>query len=191
MVNKQITIGILALHGAFREHKKMLEKIGIASKEIRAKKDLDAISGLILPGGESTTMSILLKKDLEEEIIRLIKNGLFVYGTCAGVILLAEKFSLIDVEVERNAYGSQLDSFEESINVKLFNKLKTFNAIFIRAPKIIKAGKGVEILAKRKIGDIVMAKQKNILVSTFHPELTNDPCIHEYFIQTLSKALKY
>jgi 5'-phosphate synthase pdxT subunit len=188
MVIKNIKIGILALHGSFVEHMSVLEKLGACVCEVRQKKDLDGISGLVIPGGESTTMSLLLKnKELKNEIIRLIKNGLPVFGTCAGAILLSKTLSLMDIELERNAYGSQLDSFEEEVILKFGDGGKKFYAIFIRAPKILKVGEGVEVLARNSAGDIILAKENNILVATFHPELTPDETVHEYFLKMCEK----
>jgi 5'-phosphate synthase pdxT subunit len=146
-----------------------------------------------MPGGESTTMSQLLESyELFEPIKKLIREGLPVFGTCAGMILLANKiidgrddqlsFGAIDIEVQRNAYGRQIDSFEADINVKSF--VSSFHAVFIRAPRIVKADGAVEILAEFG-DDIVLAKQKNVLVASFHPELSPDKRIHEMFVKEI------
>jgi 5'-phosphate synthase pdxT subunit len=146
-----------------------------------------------MPGGESTTMSQLLESsELFEPIKKLIGEGLPVFGTCAGMILLASKiidgrddqvsFGAIDIEVQRNAYGRQIDSFEADINVESFDS--PFHAVFIRAPRIVKADGSVEILAEFG-DDIVLAKQKNVLVASFHPELSPDKRIHEMFVKEI------
>ncbi len=167
-------VGVLALQGAFREHIACLNKLNIKSKEIRLPEQLKEIDALIIPGGESTTFTKLLN-DYKFDLKKFNKP---IFGTCAGAIILA-KLGLINIKVNRNAYGRQIDSFEEDIEIKSIGK---FHAIFIRAPVIESAGKEVEILAKRD-GEILMAKQGNILVATFHPELTDDLRVHEYFIK--------
>ena len=188
-----IKIGILAVQGAFIEHEVMLKKLGIESFEIRQKKDLNQqLDGLILPGGESTTMGKLLR-DLEmfEPIKKLILDGLPVFGTCAGMILLAKKltnqkdnhFEVMDIAVERNAYGRQLGSFfiEAEFNHQMIPMT------FIRAPYIALPGEHVEILSVVH-GRVVAARQKNMLATAFHPELTNSTYVHEYFIQMIKNS---
>jgi len=185
-------IGVLALQGAFIEHVKMLEKLGINSIEIRQKKDLNtAIDGLIIPGGESTVIGKLLRElDLFDRIKSLIDNNLPVLGTCAGLILLAKDlsnesasyFKSIDILAKRNAYGRQLGSFKTNAP---FKGIGIIPMTFIRAPFIESVGEGVEILAT--IDDkIVAARQKNQLVTAFHPELTDDLSIHRYFIEMIN-----
>lgn len=193
MVKKRITIGVLALQGAFFEHMQMLKNLGVSVTEVKTKKNLEGLSGLIIPGGESTTISLLMKnQSLREKLIELIKDGMPVFGTCAGAILLAKKIegkklseglSLMNIEIERNAYGGQLDSFEEDVFINLNKKKLQFYAIFIRAPKITRVAENIEILAKNSAKEIIMAREKNILVTTFHPELTDDSRIHEYFLK--------
>ncbi len=193
MVDEKITIGVLALQGAFFEHAQMLKHFNVEVREIRQKKDLKGIFGLIIPGGESTTMSILMKKQsFRDELIKIIKNGLPVFGTCAGAILLSKKIkgnksseglSLMNIEIERNAYGGQLDSFEEDVVLNLNDEKKRFHAIFIRAPKIIDVSENVDVLSRNSRNEIIMAREKNMLVATFHPELTSGLAVHEYFIQ--------
>lgn len=188
-------IGILALQGAFAEHKEAVEKLGAEVTEIRQKADLTEqnIDGLILPGGESTVIGKLLKElDLFDLIQNKICKGLPVFGTCAGLILLAKRISndagiylsAMDITVRRNAYGRQLGSFQteqEFIGVGLVPMT------FIRAPYIeeVKENLGVEILAKVD-GNIVAAKQNNLLVTSFHPELTEDLRIHQYFLNMIN-----
>ena len=182
-------IGILALQGAFFEHKQALEKLGVHSIEVRNKQDLKKCSSLILPGGESTTISQLLEQTcLDKEITKRVKKGMHVFATCAGALVLAKKvigekcykpLKLIDMDISRNAYGRQIDSFETGLDIKGFKK--DFHGIFIRAPIIKRTGKKVEVLARFK-GKPVLLKQENIMVATFHPELTDDLRLHHYFI---------
>ena len=184
-------IGILALQGAFLEHEKMLEKLGVDYFEIRQKKDIDQpFDGLILPGGESTVMGKLLNDlDLFNDLKLKIDSGLPTFGTCAGLILLAKEidqqnshyFQSFNVKVKRNAYGRQLGSF---ITNSPFADLKDIPMTFIRAPYIIDVSDDVEVLAKVD-GKIVAARQNNILGTAFHPELTNDLRVHQYFLNMI------
>jgi len=185
---KNITIGVLALQGAFREHIKALQKTGIKAVEIKFPGNINDIDGLIVPGGESTTISKLIYKyDLKKYLDEIYLSGKPMYGTCAGMILFAREvlnenlgFNYIDIVVERNSYGRQIDSFHEMVELS-FDRTKKFEAIFIRAPRIISIGPEVDILSK--INDnIILARQKNILVSSFHPELQDDLRIHDYFL---------
>ncbi len=187
MLNKKI--GVLALQGDFKEHTEALNKLGVPNKEVRLPKDLDGLNGLILPGGESTTILKLMKiYNLYDLLIDMGRNGFPIYGTCAGTIILsnvADKLEipplgLINIKVSRNAYGSQKESFEENIFIEKIGK--SVPGIFIRAPKIIEVYNGVNVLGKTSNGDIAIAQQKNILVSTFHPELSESIDIHKYFI---------
>lgn len=179
-----MTVGVLSIQGSFKEHLNALLRLGVKIKEIRLPDDLIGVSGLIIPGGESTTMATLLKEyKLDQEIIKMAKSGMPIYGTCAGLILLAKNIDyglkLMDVEVTRNAYGRQLDSFVVSID---FLNRKKIEAIFIRAPKIKKIEKNVEVLASYQ-KNIVMVRQNNLIGSSFHPELTKDLTIYEYFLK--------
>lgn len=168
-------IGVLALQGAFAKHCEMLKRIGIPSLEVRYPGQLAEIDGLIIPGGESTTMLILNELD----IISFDKP---IFGTCAGMILLA-KLGLLSVTIERNAYGRQSCSFSTSLTVYL-DQPHLIHALFIRAPKITRIDSpDVEVLADTP----VLIRQGHCLASAFHPELTNDPTIHHYFVQ-LCKA---
>jgi len=185
-----IKIGILAVQGAFIEHQAMLKKLGVNSFEIRQKKDLNQqMDGLILPGGESTTMGKLLHDlDMFEEIKSRIQQGLPVFGTCAGMILLAKSltnqeivhFGVMDIAVERNAYGRQLGSFFIQAE---FNQ-KEIPMTFIRAPYIASYKEDVKILSVVQ-GRVVAARQKNMLATAFHPELTESTYVHQYFIQMI------
>lgn len=192
-------IGVLALQGAFAEHIKMLEKLGIESFEIRKKSDLsnavnnNDVDGLIIPGGESTVIGKLLYDlDLFDDIKKLILEGLPVFGTCAGLILLAKEIEndnrtylgAMDIKVRRNAYGRQLGSF---FTESEFKGLGVVPMTFIRAPYISSVGKKVEILSEVD-GNIVAAKENNILVTSYHPELNDDLKVHEFFIEMCKKA---
>lgn len=180
-------IGILALQGDVIEHlnatKKAAEKLGINCEviEVRTKEELENLNGLIIPGGESTTLMKLIERENLIEKIKKIKN---IFGTCAGAILLSKSYlGLMDAEMERNAYGSQLDSFENGITTKFGN----MNGIFIRAPKIKKIGKNVKIIAKdeKEIIGIVERRRDNFyLALTFHPELETTK-FHEYFLNSI------
>ena len=180
-------IGVIAVQGAFIEHEKMLAELGISSFEIRQNCDLNrSFDGFIIPGGESTVQGKLLKElNLFDALKELIKNGLPVFGTCAGLILLAKTienerhayFRTMDITARRNAYGRQLGSFHTTSN---FKGIGDIPMTFIRAPYIQSAAKEVEILATVD-GKLVAAKQKNQLVTAFHPELDHDPGVHRYF----------
>ena len=187
-------IGILALQGAFIEHSHILKKIGIEVIEVRLPADLSSLNGLIIPGGESTTILKLMNIfNLYEPLKKAIIEDFPVWGTCAGMICLAKNVTnsqiskltplgVMDIQVKRNAFGRQVDSFESDLNVDVLGK-KLFHAVFIRAPLIEKVGEGVEVLAKLPDGTIVAARQGNLLVTSFHPELTNDHRFHEYFVK--------
>ena len=184
-------IGILALQGAFIEHEKILEKLGVESFEIRQKKDIEGqMDGIIIPGGESTVIGKLLRElDILEDLKNMINDGMPVFGTCAGMIILANKIEndekvhigTMDITVKRNAYGRQLGSFYSEEN---FDNIGKVPMTFIRAPYIEKAGDGVEILSVVD-GKIVAARQGNQLVSAFHPELTDSTEVHKYFAEML------
>ena len=180
-------IGVLAVQGAFIEHEHIIEKIGHEVVEIRQKKDLEGIDGIILPGGESTVQGQLLRKlDMLDTIKSAIADGLPTLATCAGLILLAGHIDndnsihigTLPVTVKRNAYGRQLGSFVRTAAMKGFDE---FPMTFIRAPYIAQAGEGVEILAEVD-GKIVAARQGRQLVTALHPELDGDTRIHEYFL---------
>lgn len=194
-------IGVLALQGAFAEHRKMLEKLGIESFEIRKKSDLsDAVNnndidGLIIPGGESTVIGKLLYDlDLFDDIKKLILEGLPVFGTCAGLILLAKEIEnhsrtylgAMDIKVRRNAYGRQLGSF---FTESEFKGVGVIPMTFIRAPYISSVGKNVEILSEVG-GNVVAAKENNILVTSYHPELNDNLKVHEFFVEMCKRANK-
>ena len=192
----QPKIGVLALQGAFREHKQTLERLNIEVTEVRLPRDLAGLSGLIIPGGESTTMGkLMVDYDLLEPIREFSSSGGAIWGTCAGAILLAKQIEgvppqfgtqpsleLMDMRVRRNAFGRQVDSFEAPLEVK---GLETpFNAVFIRAPIIEWVGEGVDVLSKVE-GEIVLARAGRLLASSFHPELTGDSRLHELFLSMI------
>ncbi len=185
-----MVIGVLALQGAFREHIRMLKECGVEAVEVRLPSQLEGIAGLIIPGGESTTISkLMVEYGFPEKIKSLAASGLPVYGTCAGLIVLAGRMggkkqdllNLIDVDIRRNAYGRQIESREVDIEMPFLGE-KPFRAVFIRAPIIEKTGRKVKALACYQ-DRVVLARQDHILVSSFHPELTNDGRIHRYFLE--------
>lgn len=190
-----IKVGVLDLQGSVTEHIKILEKIDdIEAVRVKYKEDLDNVQGIILPGGESTTLGKLLKEFHIYDVLKeKIEKGLPAWGTCAGMILLAkdiegqeEKYlKTIDIKVKRNAYGSQLNSFSTEEVIEEVDK-EPIELVFIRAPYITTVGSNVAILKKVK-GDIVAAKEKNVLVTSFHPELTEDVRFHKYFIEKFIK----
>jgi pyridoxal 5'-phosphate synthase pdxT subunit len=187
-----MTIGILALQGDFIEHIHMLEKLGVKTAEIRKPGEMDKIKGLIIPGGESTTMMKLMHSfGLIYPIKHFAAAKLPVWGTCAGLICIAsnvhnpdstpmETLGLMNITVKRNAFGRQVDSFETSLQIAEL-KDGPFPGVFIRAPYIEKAGKDVQVLATLPDGRIVAARQGNLLATSFHPELTPDTRFHRYF----------
>lgn len=189
-----MVIGVLALQGAFREHMKCLEIIGVQGKLIKSNKDLEEIDGIILPGGESTAMGkMLIDFNMKDNLSNKIKDGLPAWGTCAGMILLANKINgenkghlkVMDIDVIRNAYGRQLGSFSTKEMIPNISK-DPIELVFIRAPYINKSGDNVEILYKLN-GNIVAAKEKNMLATSFHPELTENLAFHRYFTGMVKK----
>lgn len=211
----KVKIGVLAIQGSFAEHIDMLARIGIHAREVRTIEDLNDVDGLIMPGGESTTIGKLMKfYGLDKEIKRRanlnassrilasarlapsLPKSLTIWGTCAGAILLAKDVAeprpdilgLMDIAITRNAYGPQIESFETTVSIPKISK-KPVGAVFIRAPKITRVGKGVEILGShseqngnKELASPVMVQYNNLLASTFHPELTDDTSVHEYFV---------
>ena len=190
-----LPIGVLGLQGDFREHIATLDALGIPSKLIKKSEHLKDISGLIIPGGESTVIDKLSKIfELREPIRNLIQQGLPVFGTCAGLILLSNKlvdgtatqetFGGLEITVQRNAFGSQVDSFESELQ---FDGL-TVKAAFIRAPIVAEVGADVQVLASLSDGRIVAVRQKNLLGISFHPEVTGETKVHEYFVEMCKTA---
>lgn len=187
-------IGILGMQGAIAEHQEILLQIPhTKTRIVKTAKDLDCIDGLILPGGESTAIGKLLDYfSLKEILQQKIISGLPVFGTCAGLILLAKNIenetnthlATMDITVKRNGYGSQLDSFSTNLLIPTIDKNMPIPLVFIRAPYITKTDKDVQILATLD-NKIIAARQKNMLVSSFHPELTNDLRFHQYFLSMI------
>ncbi len=182
-------IGILSLQGDFAKHAAAVERLGHTARLVRYERELKQCDKLIIPGGESTTILKLVEKnELRPALLDFGKNRA-IMGTCAGLIVLSteagdlphEPFRLIDLEVERNAYGRQIDSFIDTVKIRLNGEVIDFEGVFIRAPKIRSVGEDVRILGYHK-EDVVMAANAHILVATFHPELTDDLRIHQYFI---------
>jgi pyridoxal 5'-phosphate synthase pdxT subunit len=183
-------IGVLALHGAVIEHIQTLRSIGVESVQVRLPEDLEGVSGLILPGGESTTMRKLVARwGLREPIMDLARSGAPILGTCAGMIIVAKEiaggeepvFPLLDVTVERNAFGRQLDSFETELPMPILGD-RPVHAVFIRAPVITRLGPGVEVLARLPDHRVVAVRQRNVIAISFHPELAGETRIHRLIV---------
>jgi len=189
-------IGVLALQGDFREHREALERLDVSVHEVRLPRDLADLDGLIIPGGESTTIVRLLRTSgLLEPLRDLARDGFPMWGTCAGMILLAKHLDTsgipaleaMDIAVRRNAFGRQVDSFEADLSISALGA-PPFRAIFIRAPIIERVGPGVEVLARLEDGTPVAARQGRLLATAFHPELTQDLRLHRFFLQTTSHS---
>lgn len=190
-------IGVLALQGAFREHLDTLRAIGVEGVSVREPADLDGVSGLILPGGESTTMRQLIERwGLQAPIMRLAESGAPLFGTCAGMILLSSDIvggeppilPLLDVSVERNAFGRQLDSFEAELSVPVLGD-RPVHAVFIRAPVIGRTGPDVDVLARLDDGRVVAVRQRNVIATSFHPELAGETRFHRLIATMASEHL--
>lgn len=186
-------IGVLALQGAVAEHIQMLSSLGAEAVPVRLPSELEGLDALIIPGGESTTISKLLYDyGLIEPIRRLAKKGFPIFGTCAGLVLLAKKvpnlemesIGVMDIEVERNAFGRQVDSFEADLKIPALHD-GTFHGVFIRAPIIEKVERGVEVLCQLN-GKPVAVRQRKLLACAFHPELTDDLRLHKYFLDIVT-----
>ena len=185
------TIGILAIQGDFEKHKRIVEKLGQTAIEVKTSLELNKTDALIIPGGESTTILKLINQSDLKRTLKKYAQTHPIMGTCAGLILLAREvdelpgssLKLIDIGVKRNAYGRQKESFIDTISINLNGTSNSdFLGVFIRAPKINNQGANVKILGKHK-GEVVMVRNENILVCTFHPELTEDVRIHKYFFE--------
>lgn len=190
------TIGVLALQGDFAEHIHRLHEAGVEVREVRLPTDLEGIDGLIIPGGESTTIARLLAiYDLLEPLRRMAGEGLPIWGTCAGAIILAKRapgldrpgIGVMDIGVERNAFGRQIDSFETDLPIPAVGDAP-FHAVFIRAPVITDTGPSVDVLARLDDGRIVAACSGNLLATAFHPELTPDARFHRRFVAMAEQA---
>ncbi|MFH1169239.1 MAG: pyridoxal 5'-phosphate synthase glutaminase subunit PdxT [Chloroflexota bacterium] len=183
-------IGVLASQGAFIEHIAVLNSLGVEAVLVRLPRELEGLDGLIIPGGESTSIGkLILDYSLTDEIRAMARNGLPIFGTCAGMIMLAKRLSdvgpeplgLMDITVRRNAFGRQKDSFEAELSIPVLGE-PAFPGVFIRAPAIEDVDDGAEVLARLDDGTIVAVRQKKLLASAFHPELTDDPRLHRYFL---------
>ncbi len=199
-------IGILALQGAFIEHELILSDLGVEAIEVRLPQQLENIDGLVIPGGESTTIGKLATAyQLRPRLAELAQNGFPIWGICAGMIVLAKRLipfydqpllGIMDLTVRRNAFGRQVDSFEADIPISCLDEVATpdelgrpFRSIFIRAPSIEAEGEGVEVLARvSPQGPIVAAQQGSLLATAFHPELTQDTRFHRYFLHMVAGA---
>lgn len=190
----QLCVGVLALQGAFREHVAAVASLGATAREVRQLKDIEGIDALIIPGGESTTIGKLLNEwNMLEPLRQRILDGMPVYGSCAGLILLCRdiensdqpRLGVLDATVRRNAFGRQVDSFETNLNIPEIGA-DPLPAVFIRAPVITGVGAGVKVLAEVD-GQAVAVRQNNILATSFHPELTPDTRMHSYFLSFCGK----
>ena len=190
-------VGVLAIQGDYREHRNLLESLGADVKEIRLPDQLDAVDGLIIPGGESTTIVQLIDiYNMREKIReRVLGEGMPTWGTCAGMIVMAQKLSdhrpnplkLMNIEVSRNAFGRQVDSFETDLEVEDMDG-PPYHAVFIRAPVVDTIGEGVRIISSLDDGRPVAVRQGHMLATAFHPALTNDPRMHKLFLQMVDEA---
>ena len=190
----ELCVGVLALQGAFREHVSAVAHLGATAREVRQLKDIDGIDALIIPGGESTTIGKLLNEwNMLEPLRQRILDGMPVYGSCAGLILLCReiensdqpRLGVLDATVRRNAFGRQVDSFETNLSIPEIGA-DPLPAVFIRAPVITGVGAGVKVLAE-VVGQAVAVRQNNILATSFHPELTPDTRMHSYFLSFCGK----
>ncbi len=178
-----VRIGVLALQGAFREHAQMLRRLGVDVVEVRLPEELDGLDGLVIPGGESTTIMRLAALYGLDDAIRAYPGP--VLGTCAGMIVLdREHLGLADLEVDRNAYGRQVKSFEADIELE--GEERALRGVFIRAPRIRALGEAVEVLG-RLDGEPVLVRDGRFLLASFHPELTDDPRVHEQFLEIVRR----
>ncbi len=190
------TIGVLAIQGDFLEHQQVLARLGVDAPEIRLPSQLEDIDGLIIPGGESTTIVQLIDiYGLRQPLIEKVRSGLPLWGTCAGMIVIADRLRdqrpdplrLMDIDVSRNAFGRQIDSFEEDIALEGING-PDFRAVFIRAPAVNLMGDSVKVLAKVRDGRPVAVRQNRMLATSFHPELTGDDRVHQLFIRMVEDS---
>jgi pyridoxal 5'-phosphate synthase pdxT subunit len=196
-------IGVLALQGAFIEHIHKLNRLGVDAREVRLPEQIDDLDGLIIPGGESTTIGKLIERfQLREPIMELAASGRPLWGTCAGLILMAREvdadtrarsqplLALMDLSVRRNAFGSQLDSFETELDFPVVGP-EPLKAVFIRAPVISGTGPDVEVLSALPNGQVVAARQRNLIATSFHPELTNDDRLHAWFAELAEESRRH
>lgn len=194
-LKRRLKIGVLAVQGDFAEHISVLKTLGVETQEVRLPQHLEGTDGLIIPGGESTTLSRLMTiYQLREPVCQMARCGKAVWGTCAGMIMMAREITeqdpaplgVMDIGVRRNAFGRQVDSFEQDLSIAPLDG-PPFHAIFIRAPSIIRVGPQVQVLAQLADGRPVAAQQGKLMVTSFHPELTRDARLHQYFLALSSK----
>lgn len=186
-------IGVLALQGDFEEHINVLKRLGVDAREVRLPEDLEGLDGLIIPGGESTTIGKLADRFGLLEALRKSAKSLPMWGTCGGLVFMARDvgveqpiLGIMDMVVQRNAFGRQVDSFEEDLDVSGIEG-GPFHGVFIRAPVIQEVGSDVEVLCRVADGRIVAARQGHLLVTSFHPELTTDDRLHAYFLRMATR----
>ena len=191
-----LTIGVLALQGDFAEHEAILRRLGAGTRQVRVPADLDGLDGLIIPGGESTTIGKLAERyAIIPKLRERIAEGMPVWGTCAGAIVMAkdatdldrDPLRIMDIEAVRNAFGRQVDSFETDLQFAEIDGAPV-HAIFIRAPLIRRTGKGVTAVATLADGEIVAAREGHLLATSFHPELTDDTRVHAYFLRMAEES---
>ncbi len=196
--NRSPTVGVLAFQGDYREHLSALSSLGVEARSVRRQDDLDAVSGLIIPGGESTVIDKLSRAfGLSDPVREAIGAGMPVFGTCAGLIMIADRiidgvpgqqsFGGLDIAVRRNAFGHQNDSFETEIHVGAIDG-PPMHAVFIRAPVVDELGHAPTVLARLDDGRVVAVEQGNLMGTSFHPEMTDDDRLHEYFIEKVRVA---
>ena len=190
----ELEVGVLAVQGDFAEHIAVLSKLGVKAREVRLPEHLESLNGLIIPGGESTTLSRLMTLyNLREPLQKMAVDGRAVWGTCAGMIMISQEITendpvplgIMDIGVQRNAFGRQVDSFEQRLDIKALGS-DPFHAIFIRAPVIIRVGNDVEVLCALDDDRPVAVQQGNLMATSFHPELTNDYRFHSYFLELVN-----
>ncbi len=198
--NPKLRIGVLALQGDFEAHLKMIERLGAEGIAVRLPKHLDQIHGIIIPGGESTTIGkLMVIYDLQDILQQKIRDGVPVWGTCAGLILLAKEtdnalagqplLASMNIRIRRNAFGSQRESFETDLSVSALGEAP-FHAVFIRGPVVESVAPGVEVLATLDDGTIVAVREGHLLGTAFHPEVSGDPRFHQYFLRIVQSVTR-
>jgi len=196
--HRALRIGVLALQGDFAKHAEVLERLGVRSVPIRLPNQMEQVDGLIIPGGESTTLGKLMSRfGLDEAILRCAREGMPIFGTCAGMIVLAKeiegsdqpKLGLMNITVRRNAFGRQVNSFETDLDVPEIGQ-GPVRAVFIRAPFVTEVKNSAKVLAALDEGTVVLVREGNCLAAAFHPELTDDTRVHTYFLQMCSEAAR-
>jgi 5'-phosphate synthase pdxT subunit len=190
------TVGVLALQGDFREHIEVFRSLGAGTREVRLPRDLGGVDGLVIPGGESTTIVRLCDAyGLRQTICNAVGAGLPLWGTCAGMIVLAraltdpypKPFGLLDIEVSRNSFGRQVNSFEVDLDIHGIEG-GPFRGVFIRAPAVVSVGRGVEVMASLEDGTPVAVRSERVMAAAFHPELCGDSRVHQLFLTTVERC---